>query len=692
MSEDVEALRRRLERAEAIVEALQGQEVDAVVGKHGVAVLRLLEVERKLSQSEERLRMALEGGEVGLWDLDLLSGNVFWSETLHDLLGRNRDEAVDGDTFFEYIHEEDRPRVRQRVARWHAEGGDFREEFRIVRDDGQVRWLAASGEVERDQDGRAVRACGVNYDITERKQAETAHREREERLRLAATIGKIGTWDLDIESGDLDLSARAREIYGLPAQGEVTVQDVLARVHEDDRADVESAVDAVCRTRADIENEYRVAMPDGSERWVQIRCQTAFDAQGQPLRNLGVVIETTYRKRYEEHLEDLNLELERRVTERTAQVQKQAEQLRALASKLNRAEQRERKRLAQILHDHIQQLLAAARMQVGWIKGYDDQQRMRTTAEEVYAILREAIDACRSLVTDLSPPVLHEVGLGAALDWLAARMLEKHHLEVQVRSDTVAEPASEEVRVLLFECVRELLFNVVKHAGVADAQVALLRARDHQIRIVVRDEGAGFDPDMLTERRSDAASFGLYSIQERLAHLGGRMTVASAPGEGSRVTLTAPLGEQGQPGAENARATPPTSRAPTVTLRRKTKLCRVLIVDDHKIMREGLVGLFELESDIEVVGQAADGPEAVKLVGQLEPDVVIMDVNLGATSGVDATREILSGGSRAKIIGLSMHADGGVARAMREAGATAYLTKDGPSEDLIAAVRACRQA
>ena len=134
----------------------------------------------------------------------------------------------------------------------------------------------------------------------------------------------------------------------------------------------------------------------------------------------------------------------------------------------------------------------------------------------------------------------------------------------------------------------------------------------------------------------------------------------------------------------------PISRADTLVtvLRGKRKACRVLIVDDHEIMREGLRGLLQFESGIEVVGEAADGLQAVERTRELKPDVVIMDVNLGEMTGVETTGRILAENPATKIIGLSMHVDGQVAAAMREAGAAVYLTKGGPAEDLIAAIRA----
>ncbi len=383
---------------------------------------------------------------------------------------------------------------------------------------------------------------------------------------------------------------------------------------------------------------------------------------------------------------------ERALARRTAEVQDKADQLRALAAELAQTEQRERRRLARVLHDHVQQLLAAACLQVGWMKRDAAGERMQATVQGVDSILREAIQACRSLAVDLSPPLLHEAGLAGALSWLGSRMREQHGLNVQVRSDSRAEPAAEEMRFLLFEGVRELLFNVAKHAGVQEARVTLIRTRDGQARITVRDEGRGFDAGLLSKRRPDEVTFGLFSIRERLAHVGGRMTVESAPGQGTTVTLTAPLGQTEAPAPDEVQEERPTDRAQGARPPRRSDRCRVLIVDDHKIMREGLVQLFQFEPDIDVVGEASDGDQAIDMAEQLDPDVIIMDVNLGAVSGVEATRRILSRSSRPKVIGLSMHADGDVADSMRGAGAAAYLTKDGPSKDLIAAVRACSPA
>lgn len=207
------------------------------------------------------------------------------------------------------------------------------------------------------------------------------------------------------------------------------------------------------------------------------------------------------------------------------------------------AEQRERKRLAQVLHDHIQQLLVGAKIRLA-ILGRMETRELQRAAKDVDELLNQAIDASRSLTAELSPPILHEAGLAAALDWLASWMKDQHGLVVKVSIDAQANPGQEDVSVLLFQSVRELLFNVVKHAQVKTARLEMSRRGD-RLEVVVSDEGVGFDPSQVHHEKRSAASFGLFSIRERLGLLGGIMKIESAVGRGSRFTLAAPLQQVG---------------------------------------------------------------------------------------------------------------------------------------------------
>ncbi len=247
------------------------------------------------------------------------------------------------------------------------------------------------------------------------------------------------------------------------------------------------------------------------------------------------------RKQTERQLKALNETLEQRVAERTATATRRAAQLQALAAELTQTEHRERRRLAQILHDHLQQLLYAARLNLETLRRSESiDAAAQEAVERVDSLLAECIAESRSLTVELCPPVLHEAGLAAAIEWLARHMEQTCNLSVETELDPRAEPESEEMRILLFGAVRELLFNVVKHAATRSARVAMRALADDVVRVTVSDQGAGCPSAAAILDNETTSGFGLFSIRERLELMGGRLEIETAPGRGTGVSIWAP--------------------------------------------------------------------------------------------------------------------------------------------------------
>ena len=384
----------------------------------------------------------------------------------------------------------------------------------------------------------------------------------------------------------------------------------------------------------------------------------------------------------------------RDITERkaaSAALEQYADQLRRLALELTQVEHRERRRIAEMLHDHLQQILVAAMIRVGMLDRSQDP-AVRQAAREVEDLLSQSVEASRTLTGELVPPILHEGGLVAALEWLGRWMEDKHGLRVQVESDGGAGPGSDDVTALLYQAVRELLFNVVKHAGVRTARVEVRRL-DGQVQVTVADEGAGFDPGQLAAKEKAAGAFGLFSIRDRLDLLGGRMEVQSQPGRGSRFSLRVPLQSTEAPApTPPALPQPPPSagdRAHGAAPAGAGRKVRVLLADDHAVARRGMARLIEEEPDMEVVGEAADGTEAVDLARRLRPDVVVMDVSMPGLGGIDATRILHAEMPDVRVVGLSLFEEIERAAAMRQAGAAHCFSKSAPPERVVAAIRQC---
>jgi signal transduction histidine kinase len=214
------------------------------------------------------------------------------------------------------------------------------------------------------------------------------------------------------------------------------------------------------------------------------------------------------------------------------------DQLRSLASQLAMTEERQRRDLATYLHDRIGQELALMKMKLESVRGRAQDEASNRVIDQVCEMSADALRKTRTLMFEISPPILHELGLAPAIEWLADTTRAQHGLAVEVDAEPV--PAIEEdLKVLVFRSTNELVNNIVRHAGATSA-VIRVRASERWLRVEVEDDGRGFEPER-TAQAGASGAFGLFSIRERLAYLGGRLELISAPGKGTRAIIEAPL-------------------------------------------------------------------------------------------------------------------------------------------------------
>jgi CheY-like chemotaxis protein len=331
-------------------------------------------------------------------------------------------------------------------------------------------------------------------------------------------------------------------------------------------------------------------------------------------------------------------------------------------------------------------MLASAKLQIGCMSAELTNRDHKLAVEEIEKILADSIGIARSLSMDLSPPILHEAGLAAGLEWLVRSMREKHDLTVELNLQACAD-LSEHINVLAFESVRELLFNTVKHANVKCAKVSLQQEDGHHVRITVSDSGVGFDVSRLeTGPGSSSGGFGLFSIRERTSLIGGSLQIQSAPGQGSCFTLILPS----MVAFTDAFSDHTVASVPTFGLEISTKraVTQVLLADDHTLFRDGIARILSREADIEVVGQATNGQQVIEMARELRPHVILMDISMPGINGIEATAVIHKEFPEIRIIGLSMYEDLERARVMYQAGAVDYKNKACAASELLSAVRA----
>jgi two-component system CheB/CheR fusion protein len=313
------------------------------------------------------------------------------------------------------------------------------------------------------------------------------------------------------------------------------------RIHPEDAADVLGRLPSLL-DQGTLECSYRWRTKDGTHRWFYDFMRVVRHADGSASHIVGMRQDVSARKQFEAELEVLN----ESVIERSTLAASRADQLRAMSSELHLVEQRERRRLAEAVHDDLVQILSAAAIKLATARNTARDSELHVAMGEVKDHVDQAIQTARALTFELSPLVLHELGFDAALDWLAEEMERLFDLEVSITDDGQSKPLAEGVKVTVFRATRELLTNVAKHAAVKVAQV-VVRRHDDQLVLMVVDHGKGFDATAPRDH-----GFGMFSIGERMGYVGGEIEIESSPGAGTTATIRAPLFTNGGRGARRS--------------------------------------------------------------------------------------------------------------------------------------------
>jgi PAS domain S-box-containing protein len=538
----------------------------------------------------------------------------------------------------------------------------------------------ADDYLEKPFSARELQVCvAAHLKIAhERNEAEQSLRESQNMLSEAQRIAGIGSWKCNLLTGEIQWSDQLYEIYGADPKTFVPSIDAFTSyIHPDDRQTLKEKIEQITATGKPVDFEFRIISGAGLTRILRSVGQvTSFDSAGNPLVIVGAHMDITERKHAEQKLQQLNENLERQVAERTELSEARAKQLQQLTVELIEAEENERQRIAGWLHDDLQQLLAGARLQVQSASLKADP---AFVLKNVDRLLEEAINSSRRLSHELSPPVLHQFGLLASLKWLVQQVDELFGLKVDLAADDIKDIDDKSLKVLLFRAVQELLFNVVKHSGMKTASVRLSGAV-HKISLTVMDQGRGFKPEALNTGKAKGG-LGLASLKERVNALGGDFVINSAPGKGSRFALSFPVKPKQM--MLFKQTADPQHRDVCLDPLSDSQNLRVLLADDHKVMRQGLVGLISGKPGIEVVGEASDGKEALELSRKLRPHLVLMDISMPRMDGIEATRLIKAEMPEVCVIGLSMFDDAEAEQKIRKAGAEDYVNKSESSAELL---------
>jgi PAS domain S-box-containing protein len=438
------------------------------------------------------------------------------------------------DIFYSVYHEDFKPGEKRGC------------ELYMRRKDGTYFAASLEGTARPDEEGHLTRRLIVVTDITERKRIEDSLFQSEEQFRNIFENSPIGIELFDAKGVFIIGNKACLEILGVTDINKMKgfqlfdnpniTDDVKAALRRRETVRYESAYDFKKVKQAKL---YKTAKSGIIQLDVVI--DPLFATVHKFTGYLMQVQDITERKKAQDHVLKARDELETQVKQRTAELERSNKELRLLASRLTLAEEHERRRIAQKVHDSFGQSLSLASIQLGRLIRISTSdtftQRLKEIQDNVKAILSET----RVFIFEVSPAVLYDFGLEVALERLARVIGQRNNILISYKDDGKSKHLDEDIRIMLFQMTRELLINVIKHARAQKIEVRTVR-RGSTIRITVQDDGVGFDTKALKTKGS--GGLGLFSIGERLIQIGGLAEVKSKIGLGTLITITAPLKQE----------------------------------------------------------------------------------------------------------------------------------------------------
>ena len=493
-----------------------------VIGLIGIArdITERKQAEEALRESEEKFRSLAEQSPSMIF-INKKGKIVYVNKKCEEVMGYTREEFCSPDfDFHSLITEESLGLINEKFAQ-HLRGQEVQPyDYSIIRKDGKRIEAINSSKLIQYEGQSAI--LGIVTDITERKKSEQALRESEERLKILFESAPDAIYLIDSEGRFVDGNRAALELIGF-AKDEVigkslTEMDLLS---DGQLSKAKANLKKAAAGKLSGPNEYTLKRKNGSHVSVEVR---TFPVKiGGKVLTQGIARDITGYKRTEKKL-----------------LEHQAK-LKSLASRLSLAEESERYRLATDLHDQISQSLVISKIKLDQLRKSSDSDEFKESLKDISNCLGQVIDDTRALTFDLSYPILYELGFEAAVaEWLADQIQEKYGIKTEFIDDGHKKPLDDDIRVLLFRNVRELLINVVKHAQSKRVKVSVRKVKDN-IRVRVEDDGIGFDPAEVMSMSAKRAEFGLFSVRERLEQLGGLIEIDSGAGRGTKITMAAPL-------------------------------------------------------------------------------------------------------------------------------------------------------
>ncbi|BCM93958.1 chemotaxis protein methyltransferase [Abditibacteriota bacterium] len=510
--------------------------------------------EEDLRASEAQFRVIFDQAMAGIALMDLTGRFLDVNDQLCALTGYDKEELLRL-RMQDITHPDDVPADLEKFERMLEDGIPFEAEKRYIRKNGTVIWIMANVSPVRDASGNFQSVCAIIVDLTERREAERAHRESQEKLRIAVEGADLGTCDWHYTAREMYWNERHFRMFGMEPREVVTFAEFMACVYPEDVSRLREELSVGMEKMGQCEVEFRIVRQnDKVVRWMNdVGRVVARDENGFPTRVGKIMSDVTESREAKEALKRVNDELEWRVEERTTELGTALQQVRAEAREREKAEaartellrrlvdlqEEERGRISRELHDNLGQYLTALMLGLKRLQDKndafeaEDRQTMSDELNDLHQLVDDLMQAAHRQAWELRPAELDDMGLEIALQHYANDWSQRTGIEVDFQTTGFEErrPARE-VETVLYRVVQEALTNVARHANASMVSVVLELTSGASA--IIEDDGVGFDPDLVEGR------LGLIGMRERLMLVGGTLEIESSPESGTTLFARVP--------------------------------------------------------------------------------------------------------------------------------------------------------
>ena len=582
-----------------------------------------------LKSIEECLLEVQSLASLGNWQADVQTGALEWSDTIYDIFGfdkQNFEPCIEA--FKASIHPDDIALVVESEQR-AEETGVHDVVHRIVRPDGEVRYIHELARAFRDENGELIRLAGSVQDVTDMKRVEEALKISESRLNMSQTFANIGTWDYNIQTGDLFWSERISPLFGGPEQElETTYENFVNALHPDDRQKVLDAVTDCIENNAKYEIEHRVVWENGTIRWLLERGNVLRDRDGAPLNMLGVVQDITQRKETEQKL---------------YQATKRAE-------RSDRAKSEFLSRMSHELRTPLNAIIGFAQLTQMSLKNESEQRQVENilnAGEHLLNLINDVLDLSKVEAGQMEFAI-ENICLNDVIN-SAFQMTEFYAQEHDVQL-LLPESLNMTVTVLAdFMRLKQVFINLISNAvkyNKPQGQVSIRVEQDGTYALIhIEDTGIGVPPELidklfipfnrLNQEFSDieGTGIGLAITKRFIDEMQGDIAVQSVQGKGSTFTVKIPLAAKSTNVSEvSSQETPQEIKA----------AIKVLCIDSDTQHLRSLRELFsEIDAHIKFLASPTGGA-GVAIATREEPDLILMNIDLPDASSTELLTELRS--------------------------------------------------